>query len=62
MNRQTCTQTGIQLNIYNFTVILSWFVDKQVTTDLEGQLIDEDRVKCRPEQIPDSVVHKNSGI
>ena len=45
------------------TVILSWFVNKQVIKDaLGGQLIEEDRVECRPERIPDSVLDENVDV
>ena len=61
MYTYTCTQLSIHLQL--FAVILSWFVDKQVISDaLKGQLIEEDRVECRPEQIPDSVMDENVDV
>ena len=37
-------------------------MDNQVINDaLEGQLIEEDRVECRLEGIPDSVLDENVG-
>lgn len=44
-------------------VILSHFVDKQVINDaMKGKLIEEDKVECRPEQIPDSVLDENVDV
>ena len=44
-------------------VILSWFVDKQVIHDaLKGRLIEEDKVECWPEQIPDSFLDENVDV
>ena len=38
-------------------------MDKQVIHDtLKGRLIEEDKVKCRPEQIPDSVLDENVDV
>ena len=38
-------------------------MDKQVISDaLEGQLIEEDRVECSPEQIPDSILNENVDV
>ena len=44
-------------------VILSWYVSKQAMNDaLDGNLIDEAEVECRPEKIPDSVLDENVDI
>ena len=45
-------------------VILSWFVDKAVVTEVlnKGTLIDEESVECVPEKIPDSIVDENVDV
>ena len=45
-------------------VILLWFVDKAVATEVirKGTLINEDDVECRPNKIPDSVADENVDI
>lgn len=52
-----CTYTQMQYWFISPVNILSWFVDKEVINDAirEGKLIEEDRVECRPEKIPNHV-------
>ena len=58
--RSTIFQAGVMIL---FVVILSRFVSKQVmNVALDGKLIDETEVECRPERIPDSVVGENVDI
>lgn len=44
-------------------MILSWFVDKEVIDSaIEGVLIEETEVECRPERITNAVLDENVDV
>ena len=44
-------------------VILSWFIDECIIKQaLDGKLIDEEDVECRPERLPSAVLDENVDI
>ena len=50
-------------SVLYFTVLLSLFVNKEVVKDaIDGSLLIEEHVECKPERIPDSVLDENIDI
>ena len=50
-------------SVLYFTVLLSWFVNKEVANDaIDDNLLIEEHVECKPERIPDSVLDENVDI
>ena len=46
-----------------FAVMLSWFVDKKVVeAALNGSLVEEEHIECRPEKVSDAVVDENVDV
>ena len=46
-----------------FTVMLRWFVDDEfVKSALNGELIEEESVECRPEVVPNAVLDENVDV
>ena len=42
---------------------MGWFVDKEIVEDvMDGVLIEEDQVECRPEKVPNAVLDENVDI
>ena len=42
---------------------MGWFVDKEIAEDVvDGVLIEEDQVECRPEKVPNAVLDENIDV